>query len=207
VAARTSTLAPRKEPVQSRSVETRSRILDAAARVFEERGYAGTTNQIAEQAGLSVGSLYQYFPNKDSILVELIDRHIDDAAERFVAAGDRFAAATSLEQRVRVIVEVLVENHRDTPRLHQVLFEEAPRPASTRARLREIESGAIAFVCDEVMVDDPRPAAERELPARMAVVTVESLVHRLVATPTVVDLDVDRFQDETVRLLVGYLRP
>ena len=133
MSARPTTLAPRKQPVQSRSVETRARILDAAARVFEQRGYAGTTNQIAEQAGLSVGSLYQYFPNKDSILVELIDRHLGDAAERATAAIGRFDAATTLDERVRVVVEVMVDNHLGTPRLHQVLFEEAPRPAATRA--------------------------------------------------------------------------
>jgi AcrR family transcriptional regulator len=205
--ARTSALAPRKHPVQARSVETRARILEAAARVFEQRGYAGTTNQIAAEAGLSVGSLYQYFPNKDSILVELIDRHLADATERFVAAADRFASARSLEERVRVVVGVMVENHLATPRLHQVLFEEAPRPAATRARLEQIEQGAVAFVRDAVMAGDDRSPEGRELPARLAVVVVESLVHRLIASPAVADLDVDRFRDETVRLVAGYLRP
>ena len=48
--------------------------------MFEEHGYAhGTTNRIAAEAGLSVGSLYQYFPNKDAILVELVRAHIDEA--------------------------------------------------------------------------------------------------------------------------------
>jgi hypothetical protein len=106
---------------------------------------------------------------------------------------------------VRIIVEVLVEN-RDTPRLHQVLFEEAPAgldphgPAThrdgrdhVRARRRHGRR---------------RPSAGGTGAAeRIAVVTVESLVHRLVATPTVAELDLDRFQDETVRLLVAYLRP
>jgi len=207
VPARTTALAPRKHPVQARSVETRARLLEAAAHVFEARGYAGTTNQIADEAGVSVGSLYQYFPNKDSILVELIDRHLGDAAERATAAIERFDAATTLDERVRVVVEVMVDNHLGTPRLHQVLFEEAPRPAATRARLQAIESAAVAFVRDAVMVDDDRSADERELPARLAVVVVESLVHRLIATPAVSDLDVDRFVDEVVRMVAGYLRP
>ena len=55
------------------------RILDAGARVFAEFGYAaGTTNRIAATAGVSVGSLYSYFPNKDAIVTQLVRRHIDD---------------------------------------------------------------------------------------------------------------------------------
>lgn len=62
---RKSTLSPRKRPRQERSRRTVEAILDAAARVFETVGpNAATTNAIAERAGVSVGSLYQYFPNK-----------------------------------------------------------------------------------------------------------------------------------------------
>jgi AcrR family transcriptional regulator len=54
------------------------RILVAAAHVFDERGYgATTTNDIADEAGVAIGSLYQYFPNKDAILIELTRQHID----------------------------------------------------------------------------------------------------------------------------------
>ena len=202
---RSTTLSPRKEPRQRRSADTRERILDAAARVFAERGYAGTTNHIAAEASLSVGSLYQYFPNKDSILVELIDRHVEDATRRFLDAQTRVDAAATLEERVRVLVQVQVESHRDSPRLHQVLFEEAPRPAPTLARLHAIEEAAVAYVRARVL-DDPRCAVrDQDLAARLVVVTVESLVHRLVASPRVEDLDVDAFVDEATALVAGYL--
>src|SRR5246127_946604 len=84
---RRSTIAPtdrfrqRKQPKQERAEKTRQRILEAAAHVFAEHGYvAGTTNRIAEQAGISIGSLYQYFPNKDAILRALMDSHVDTGA-------------------------------------------------------------------------------------------------------------------------------
>lgn len=71
-------LEPRRKPRQVRAELTRERILTAAAHVFAERGYAGgTTNRIAERARISIGSLYQYFPNKDAILAELLIQHID----------------------------------------------------------------------------------------------------------------------------------
>jgi AcrR family transcriptional regulator len=71
-------LQPRRKPRQVRAELTRDRILTAAAHVFAEHGYAaGTTNRIAERARVSIGSLYQYFPNKDAILAELLVRHID----------------------------------------------------------------------------------------------------------------------------------
>ncbi|MGP4022502.1 TetR/AcrR family transcriptional regulator [Actinomadura sp. 3N407] len=89
-------LRPRKTPRQSRSAATDERILDAAARVFVEHGYAaGTTNRIAEAAGLSIGSLYQYFPNKDAILLQLARRHVEQGRRAVTAALPTGPPATS----------------------------------------------------------------------------------------------------------------
>ncbi len=75
----TKRLKPRKRPLQERSKETVEIVLKAAGQVFQRQGYAaGTTDRIAERAGVSVGTLYQYFPNKDSILALLAERHIDE---------------------------------------------------------------------------------------------------------------------------------
>src|ERR1700727_158166 len=70
-------LTPRKAAKQARAQATVDAIVEAAAQVFESLGYAAaTTNRIAERAGVSIGSLYQYFPNKDAILVALARRHL-----------------------------------------------------------------------------------------------------------------------------------
>ena len=82
--AKAKALQPRKQGKQQRAVVTRQRILDAAAHVLATHGYAaGTTNRVAEAAGVSIGSLYQYFPNKDAILVELATAHVNSARRRF----------------------------------------------------------------------------------------------------------------------------
>ncbi len=71
---------PRKPPIQKRSRETVEVILEAATQVFIQMRYsAGTTNRIAERAGVSIGSLYQYFPNKDAIPASLAERHLTES--------------------------------------------------------------------------------------------------------------------------------
>ena len=70
------TTTPRKQPRQSRSKATVDAILDATARVLVEDGYDKlTTNRIATVAGVSIGSLYQYFPNKQAVVMAIADRH------------------------------------------------------------------------------------------------------------------------------------
>jgi AcrR family transcriptional regulator len=181
-----SRLSPRKTPVQARAVETRDRILDAAARVFSQHGYAaGTTNRIAAAAGLSIGSLYQYFPNKDAILVTLARAHVAEGTRSVLAAADRARTvpAADLTRRVRPIVDALVEQHAGDPALHQVLFEEAPRPPELLAELRALEDLAVR-VAAELLASRPRAEVTHhdETVARIVVTTIESLVHRLVAT-------------------------
>ncbi len=69
-------LGPRKQAVQERSRETVEAVLEGAAQVFERIGFsAATTERIAERAGVSVGTLYQYWPNKDAIAVALMEKH------------------------------------------------------------------------------------------------------------------------------------
>jgi len=84
---------PRKTPRQQRSRATVEAVLTAAAQVFEARGYAaGTTNRIAERAGVSVGTLYQYFPNKEAIAVALLERHLAEGQLRLQAWVGRAVA-------------------------------------------------------------------------------------------------------------------
>jgi AcrR family transcriptional regulator len=195
----------RKTPSQARSRLTVDAILEAAARVFEQHGYAaGTTNRIAARAGISIGSLYQYFPNKDAILVALTERHIDEGAAVVAPLLARLDATTPLDEALRDLTNAMVALHRKRPALHRVLVEEAPRPPQLRARfdaLFEAASQAVAEYlrkCPEVSVGDPC------LAARMVVQIVESITHSLVIHPAA-GATPDSLVDETVQLLCRYL--
>jgi AcrR family transcriptional regulator len=77
---------PRKQPAQSRSRQTVEWLLEATARIFRAEGLDATTNRIAAAAGVSVGTLYEYFPNKDALLFALAERHVAEAETGIDAA-------------------------------------------------------------------------------------------------------------------------
>lgn len=117
---------PRKTPRQARSLAMVEVILEATARVLAERGYAGTnTNVVADRAGVSVGSVYQYFPNKDSLVTALHERH----AAHMYAAIDEVLGSThprSLRGHIEAMVRALLAAHQLEPSLHKVLEKEFP---------------------------------------------------------------------------------
>jgi len=120
----------RKEPGQARSQETVGVILEASARILESDGMRGfNTNAIAARAGVSIGSLYQYFPNKDAILLALIGR-FEEALHNGVLHIMRGGKGQELKPRVRLLVRALVRAHYDRPRLNRILEAEEERLGS-----------------------------------------------------------------------------
>lgn len=204
-------LRPRKIPRQQRAEDTRARILDAARQVFEDNGYShGTTNRIAAVARLSVGSLYQYFPNKDAILVELIDDHIDagtaavEAAIVDVLGPALDPTGVPLEQLVGAVVAAMVELHATDRGLHRVLFEEAPRPPELLARLRTLERDLTDRVAALLQAHREVTVADSALAARLVVDVIESLVHRI-ATDDASGIADDLLTEEITRMVIAYL--
>jgi len=112
---------PRKSPRQSRSQATVDAILDATARVLVERGHAATnTNLVAERAGVSVGSLYQYFPNKLALINALRARHSREMAASMEREFRRRPGETFREALTRVI-QASVLAHQVDADLHRAL--------------------------------------------------------------------------------------
>jgi AcrR family transcriptional regulator len=132
----TSQISSRKEPKQARSTELVSAILEAAIQVLAKEGASRfTTARVAEKAGVSVGSVYQYFPNKAAILFRLqtdewqqtsqmLSRILEDASqpplERLRALVHAFIRSECEEAQMRVALSDAAPLYRDAPEAHEV---------------------------------------------------------------------------------------
>jgi AcrR family transcriptional regulator len=164
---------------------TVDRILDAAARIFDAVGYrATTTNDVAAAAGISIGSLYQYFPNKDALLVALAERHVAEATamiEAFFAGVD--AEHDDLDVVVADLVTVVVGMH-DLDRLHLLIAHQAPRTPELQQqldRLRDTVAGSVAELLRRRDPDDTKhDDTYHDLTAQLLVAMVEASVHDVI---------------------------
>jgi AcrR family transcriptional regulator len=121
----------RKAPRQARSRATVEAILDAGAQLLGRHGWAKfTTNEVAETAGASIGTLYQYFPNKFALIDAITRRHFDEVLAVLRTMDDD---AMSLSQRVETLVHGMITIHSVNPALHSVLLEEAPSSAALQS--------------------------------------------------------------------------
>lgn len=130
---------PRKRPRQGRSQATFDAIVEAAAHIVERDGYDRvTTNDIAARAGVSIGSLYQYFPTKEAVLVELIRRKRTGLRQAF---DEAYAASEGQdpERRVRLLVEAVMGHQYLTPNLARFV-ETANEKLAVEADRQELET-------------------------------------------------------------------
>ncbi|MFJ3778215.1 TetR/AcrR family transcriptional regulator [Streptomyces sp. NPDC090075] len=196
-------LQPRRRPRQVRAELTRERILTAAAHVFAEYGYAaGTTNRIAEQARISIGSLYQYFPNKDAILAELMVRHIDRGT--WTQADRLDLSPGSLETTVRALVHDAIDNHRDDPQLLRIMIEEARLSQDLLDTIERHGRQRVAQVRDLLARHPDVHVGDLGVAAELIVFTVETNTHKLMADPRTIP--VETFENELVDMVTRYLR-
>lgn len=117
---------PRKQPRQARAQFTVDAIAEAAARILEEQGHGGfTTNAVAERAGVSIGTLYQYFPNKDALLGALIGRETG----HLMREVDLARGLTPGRRALDAVIDAAVRHQVRRPSLARLLdFEEARLP-------------------------------------------------------------------------------
>jgi AcrR family transcriptional regulator len=195
---------PRKLPKQSRSKVTVEAILEATTHILVEEGYdKANTNRIAERAGISIGSLYQYFPNKESLMTALMEQHAQEMAELIGTKLDRLFDSP-LEIAIPEIITAVVAAHAINPRLHQVLSEEIPRsersPQMQQANQR-ITALLRAYL--ERWHDRIQPQ-NIDLTVFILSRTVDSLCHAAVIEQPNLVSD-NQFETEISNLLLAYL--
>ncbi len=133
-----------RKPKQSRSKATVAAILEAAARILAKDGWDGfNTNVIAKRAGVSIGSLYEYFPNKQALVDAIADDHLAKGEALMSAASTSFVPTSEPDDIVKVLVNGIVELHKDDPSLHRVLSSEVPISPMIRKRVEILRSTAI----------------------------------------------------------------
>ena len=199
---------PRKQASQDRSRVTVDALIEATARILVREGFdQASTNRIAAQAGVSIGSLYQYFPGKEALVAAVIDRHHQQLMQvvRGVVAE---VAAQPLEKAVRTLVTVAIKAHRIDPRLHRVLTEQIPRTG----RLEKVaafsrENYAMFAAYLEAHRDEVR-AMDLRLAAFVCVTTIEALTHTAVLhhSDALIGESGETLIEEATRLVVRYLR-
>jgi AcrR family transcriptional regulator len=201
-------LLPRRQPIQKRSRATVEEILGAAIEVFDKQGYTtGTTHRIAERAGVSIGTLYQYFPNKESIALALLERHIAATTRSLHAwAQHMLIERHGLRPALLDYVTAMLDMHSGHPRLQHMLLEETPLPERVHRAVLQSEREAAGIVAG-LLEDSPEIACVDLGGSTFLVVqVVESLTHRFAAHPDEQTMTREAFADELVSMLEAYLR-
>jgi AcrR family transcriptional regulator len=198
-----TTTKPRKTALQARSQATVDALLRATARILVRDGYdRASTNKIAALAGVSVGSLYQYFPSKESLVAALMREHVEQMAELMRSAFSRLSALP-LAEAAREVVHLMIEAHALDPKLHRVLVEQVPRIGDLdRVEAIGLEMVALTHAFleqrrDELVVHD------LELAAFVVVSIVESLTHTAVLVRP--ELLGEAFEREVTAAVTRYL--
>jgi AcrR family transcriptional regulator len=182
-------------------------ILGGAAQVFEDRGYAaGTTNRIAEIAGVSIGTLYQYFASKEALAVALLERHIEETQRRrHEWVGHMVSECHTLKSALEDYVGDMLAMHAGQPRLQHMLLEETPLPEHVHRLLLEAEHQATRAMAGLLRT---YPEVRREnlsTAAYLVIHTVEALTHQFAAHPEHSEIEAAMLQAELVRMLERYL--
>jgi AcrR family transcriptional regulator len=199
---------PRKKASQERSRATVDALVEATARILVKEGFdKASTNRIADKAGVSVGSLYQYFPCKEALVAAVMERH---NRELMRVARKTLAEVVSqpLEKAARKLVAAAIEAHRIDPKLHRVLAEQIPRTG----KLENIEAfNRETYGMFRAYLESHRQelrAVDLDLAAFMVVTSIEALTHRAVLhhPEMLADEATEALIDEATRLVVRYLK-
>ncbi|MGW1422050.1 TetR/AcrR family transcriptional regulator [Bradyrhizobium manausense] len=199
---------PRKNALQERSRATVDALVEATARILVREGFEKTsTNRIAEVAGVSVGSLYQYFPSKEALVAAVIDRHHEEIMG-IVRATLCDVMDMPIEKAVRRLVTFAIDAHRINPKLHRVLAEQIPRAGKldVEAFNREVHTLVRAYL------DSHRKEMRKidlDVATFICVSTIEAVAHNTVLNPAEMlpEKTVRTLVDETTRMVVGFLKP
>src|SRR5262249_9315339 len=157
-------------------------MISATAHILATEGYDGaSTNRIAAAAGVSIGSLYQYFPNKDSLIAALVDQHATRMLQHIQSRLSSVWNAAP-EDAIPELIRCMVQTHRSQARLHRVLTRQLPRTLTSKLEGATGIGAAMIRQRLEQMRSEIRPK-NLELAVFIIVSSVNAVIHARVMEP------------------------
>lgn len=195
----------RTQPKQKRGQQRVEAILNAATAIFAEVGYEQATMiEIAARADTSVGSLYQFFSNKESIIRALVDRYVAQANavfEDIPAEAFTDMSMQAIVQAILVPLKAFIQNNQ----AFQVIFSNATSSAYVNEALRQMDERFQARVDSALAIGRPHLSAkERRKYCLVCMVVMKGL---LAFAPQTSELTLDEIFEEIEAIYIRYLTP
>ena len=196
----------RKKPSQTRALRTVETLFEAAIRILASEGEAGfTTNRIAERAGFSIGTLYQYFPRKEAIVVAMVRRHRDRVLRELDVMLDCCVAGEyDAEHALRLYIRTIVDAFGRGQKAQRLLARLGWQLDAPAAIVASMDDGAERIRSALVRLDDP----DLQLPDEPTLYMLTRAVIGAVRSAAVEEsamLDDPRFEDALFRMVWGVL--
>jgi AcrR family transcriptional regulator len=199
-----STLEPRKSPVQARSTASVDAILKATIQVLLKVGKERlTTTRVAARAGVSVGTLYQYFPNKAALLRAALQRHMDEVGA-VLESVCREQSGSSLEKMATALVTRFLEAKMKDAKASVALYSVSSDVDGARIA-REMNLKANRFIVAMLATAQNELTTDPQLVASMLQATMAGVSRRLLESASP-ESEYKRLRDELVFLACAYLR-
>jgi len=198
----------RRKPVQQRALDTIEVILEATAQILQKEGRAAlNTNRIAERAGISIGTLYQYFPNKHALLVEIASRQIE--SDRLVVANTILEAAKEVRvDPARTGIRALIASQTKQSKVRRAAFDALAAEGLSEFSLES--APAFQQVTELIARHRDRLFSKRARQPSMTMLFVISRAVAGVIRAALIEesplLGTAEFEDELVRLVRAYFR-
>jgi AcrR family transcriptional regulator len=194
----------RKKPSQTRALRTVETLFEAAIRILASEGEAGfTTNRIAERAGFSIGTLYQYFPSKEAIVVAMVRRHRDRVLRELDVMLDRCVAGEyDAEHALRLYIRTIVDAFGRGQKAQRLLARLGWQLDAPAAIVAAMDDGAERIRAALARLDDPElPVPDAPTLYMLTRAVIGAVRSAAVEESTM--LDDPRFEEALFRMVWG----
>lgn len=194
----------RRTPLQSRAVDTVETIFEATARILQSEGRTGlNTNSVAELAGISIGTLYAYFPNKDAILLAMARRETEAVADSVAKALTQDLQHTN-ESPVRLAIRALIKGYGRRNKARRILMETLIAHGHSDEIAKPVQGIADLIAAHGAHL----LPANTKAPSPIALFVLTRAVDSVVRAATYEDakfIASQEFEDELTRLVLAYV--